>query len=373
MLKISVCYMVKNEAANLPASLASVRDLADEIIVVDTGSTDDTVQIATKMGAKVFHFPWADDFSAPRNYAIEQAEGAWIIFLDADEIFAVPPTKKEMTGYLKKIGDTDAVLVCMHNVETHAHMDNFHAIWVPRIFRNSPELRYRGRIHEHIARQGGDLQVDYAPGGWYLLHTGYAADISADKCRRNLNILQQVIAEGDWEPVYDFYLTDCYYGIGDYEKALHHAKKYLASGALVYGGNGNSYRIILESMRHLHMPDAAMLPWAEEACQQYPDLPEFYGERGMILCGLGRLREAKALLQEALIRYEQGTADPRHETYFSREVAAKVVARLGEIAALEGNTEEAAEYFLRALDYCDSNEKIINKAKKFLGAYNLLS
>lgn len=372
MLTISVCYIVKNEADNLLRSLASARELADEIIVVDTGSTDSTVKLATAAGAKVAHFPWADDFSAPRNHAIQQAAGDWIIFLDADEAFEMPPTKCEMTRYLQDLAVTDAVLLCRHNIESHAKRDEFHVDWAPRIFRNAPELRYRGCIHEHIDRKGGPLRVDYAPESWYLLHTGYAASISADKCRRNLAILQKVIANGDWEPVYDFYLTDCYYGIGEYEQALHHAKKYLASGALVYGGNGNSYRMILESMRHLHLPDADMLPWAEAACREYPDLPEFYGERGMILCGLGRLSEAKALLWESLERYERGTADSRHETYFSREVAAKVSARLGEIAALEGNIGEAAVHFIRALEYCDSNAQVVNKAKKFLEEHNLL-
>ncbi len=77
--------IVKNEAHNLRACIASFADLADEIIVVDTGSTDDTVAIARKLGAKVFHFPWIDDFAAARNESLRHATGDWIFWMDADD------------------------------------------------------------------------------------------------------------------------------------------------------------------------------------------------------------------------------------------------------------------------------------------------
>ena len=178
--------------------------------------------------------------------------------------------------------------------------------------------------------------------------------------------MQQVIASGEWEPVYDYYLTDCYYGLRQYEQALQHAVKFAHSGTVVYGGNGHIYRMIMECMRALGRPDVEMLPWAEEACRLYPDLPEFYAERGMVLCGMGQLLEARKLLQEALQRYETHTADAHHDTYFSPEVAAKVAARLGEIADLQGEKEKAAVYFVQALDYCSTNKKVLEKVKKFL-------
>ncbi|SEA22997.1 glycosyltransferase family 2 protein [Selenomonas ruminantium] len=364
-IKLSVCYMVKNEAENLPISLASVKDAADEIIVVDTGSTDNTKAIAIEYEARVFDFPWQDDFSAPRNFAIEQAKGEWILFLDADESFPKPLDRMELLNYLAGVS-AEVVLLKLHNVDTLAEQHKFNTDWVPRIFRRRADLRYRGRIHEHISKQNGDLQVVYAPQRFYFLHTGYAECISEAKCRRDLQIMQQVISEGDWEPVYDYYLTDCYYGIHDYEQALAHAQSFARSGTVVHGGNGHTYRMILECMRALGLPDADMLPWAEEACRMYPDLPEFYAEQGMILCGLGRLDEAQMLLHTALRRYDTDTAETCHASYFSPEVAAKVAARLGEIADLHGEKEKAAVYFVQALDYCSTNKKVLEKAKKFL-------
>ena len=89
-MKISACYITKNEERNIARSLQSLADAVDEIIVVDTGSTDGTREIAEALGARVLDFSWQDDFSAPRNFAVEAASGDWIVFLDADEWFVEP-------------------------------------------------------------------------------------------------------------------------------------------------------------------------------------------------------------------------------------------------------------------------------------------
>lgn len=365
-LKLSVCYIVKNEENNLPISLASVKAAADEIIVVDTGSQDNTKEIARRNGAIVYDFPWQDDFSAPRNYAIEKASGDWILFLDADEAFNGSLDKQALGDYLAGKDDKDAILLIRHNVESWEEIENFNTDWALRIFRRREDLRYRRRIHEQLHKSSGELKIAYAPADFYLLHTGYANAISTSKCQRDLYIMQQIVAEGEWEPVFDYYLTDCCYGTQQYEQALVHAQRFIHSGTEVFGGNGHSYRMILECMRHLSLPDKDMLPWADEACRLYPDLPDFYAERGMILCGLGRLGEAEKLLVEALNIYNGRSADWQHDTYFSREVAAKVAARLGEIAALNRQNNVAANWFVKAMDYYGKNGQVLKKAQKFL-------
>ena len=88
MIRISACVITKNEEKNIGRWLENMKKVADEIIVVDTGSTDGTVELARQGGAQIFHFAWCDDFSAAKNFAIEKAHGDWILFLDADEYFA---------------------------------------------------------------------------------------------------------------------------------------------------------------------------------------------------------------------------------------------------------------------------------------------
>ena len=99
-IKISLCYIVKNCAQDLQRSLESAAKYVDEIIVVDTGSSDSTVDVAEKFGAKILHEPWQDDFSTPRNKALAEATGDWIVFLDSDEFF-VNGTAKNLRTAMK--------------------------------------------------------------------------------------------------------------------------------------------------------------------------------------------------------------------------------------------------------------------------------
>src|SRR5438477_6471542 len=99
--RLTVCMIVKNEAANLRRALASVGPVADELVVVDTGSTDDSAAVAAELGARVAHFAWCDDFAAARNAALALASGAWILSLDADEELdpaSVAPLRQLVAG-----------------------------------------------------------------------------------------------------------------------------------------------------------------------------------------------------------------------------------------------------------------------------------
>jgi glycosyltransferase involved in cell wall biosynthesis len=99
--------IVKNEEANLAACLEPVADLFDEIIVVDTGSTDATRQIAQRFGAKVFDFPWCDSFSAARNECLRHATGEWIFWLDADDRLD-EPNRDKLRALLASLGQDNA-------------------------------------------------------------------------------------------------------------------------------------------------------------------------------------------------------------------------------------------------------------------------
>ncbi|SFQ02695.1 Glycosyl transferase family 2 [Caldicoprobacter faecalis] len=87
-VKISGCVIAKNEEKNIARCINSYKDIVDEVIVVDTGSSDRTAEIAQNLGAKVYHYEWQNDFAKAKNFALSLAKGDWIIFLDADEFFA---------------------------------------------------------------------------------------------------------------------------------------------------------------------------------------------------------------------------------------------------------------------------------------------
>ena len=113
MARLSLCLIAKNEEALLPGCLESVRGHVDDIVLVDTGSTDRTMAIAREAGATVLERPWDDDFSAPRNLAARHARGEWILMLDADERLA-PGAGRALERAVKR-GGFDVGMVRLHN------------------------------------------------------------------------------------------------------------------------------------------------------------------------------------------------------------------------------------------------------------------
>ena len=120
--------IVKNEEKHLVRCLRSVRDVVDEMIIVDTGSTDKTIDIAKVFGAKVFDFPWTGDFSAARNHSLAQATGDWILILDADEVISSRDFD-ELKALIRKRTPSPAA----YSIVTRNYMNNTSVIgWTPK-------------------------------------------------------------------------------------------------------------------------------------------------------------------------------------------------------------------------------------------------
>lgn len=146
---LSVCLIARNEEQFLAGCLSSVRTVADEIIVVDTGSVDRTLEIARDHGCRVLQRDWDDDFSAARNVGISVARGRWILCIDADERLSAstPPLSDLLEATEPEVG---GFFIERHDVVTHAEsgQTDVHAIGILRLFRNHPEIRYEGIVHE---------------------------------------------------------------------------------------------------------------------------------------------------------------------------------------------------------------------------------
>ncbi|MCY7333897.1 MAG: glycosyltransferase [Pseudanabaena sp. CAN_BIN31] len=150
---LSACLIVKNEEQRLSQCLDSLKILADEIIVVDTGSSDRTVVIAKKYQAKVFNFTWCDDFSRVRNYAIAQARGAWILVIDADEILA----EGAIATLQKVMQRDDCIAANLLRIEIGAKQTPYSLVL--RLFRNHPAIAFTGIYHESIDQSVTALQA----------------------------------------------------------------------------------------------------------------------------------------------------------------------------------------------------------------------
>ena len=353
--------MVKNEAKNLPRSLESVKSAVDEIIVVDTGSTDTTVEIAESYDAKVIRIPWKDDFSTPRNMAIEAASGDWIIFLDADEFFASPD---KIRSAITKLADSTTIIIPRIDIDEEQNRELNHD-WSMRIFRNVDYLRYRGLIHEHLTNvKTGKMPYIFGSSDLTIYHTGYAASKIKQKLQRNLELIEQEEKTLGHRPQHDITLADCYMGLGDYEKVIHYVKKALNSSTKELTGRGRLYRNLMNAMRNLDYPDEKVLPVIEEAIITLPQLPEFYAERAITLCDLNRLDEAYDSFKKSLEMWKNLSDDTYENSYYPR-IMDVVYAQLAELERLRGNIKEAKRNIAEAIKIAPHNQMYQNLATQY--------
>jgi len=204
-VKISACSIVKNEALNIGRSIESYKDAVDEIIIVDTGSTDNTVDICKAYGAKILYFEWCDDFSAAKNYALEHAKGEWIIFLDADEWFVPKLKRAYLLNVLKKVDSReDGILTTMCELNINTGKVKFRGV-TNRIIRGSPEIRYHGSIHESISTNGRTMALNRRL-EIEIFHSGYMEGLINIKAKRNIDILYNIYNNGEATTELYFYL-----------------------------------------------------------------------------------------------------------------------------------------------------------------------
>ena len=218
---ISLCMIAKDEEMFLEDCLRSVQGLVDEIVLVDTGSTDRTVEIARRYGAKVVHYAWRDDFSDARNVSLQHAAGEWVLWLDADErldkgsaeVIRNAIRDPQFAGYLveihNEVGDAQ-------NVSTFVHR-------ACRLFRRLPITHFEGRIHEQVvpSLQRSGYEVAFLK-GVRILHVGYRQDIVADrrKHERTIRMLREEMQKNPDNLFQRFNLGNAYYVAGRYAEAV---------------------------------------------------------------------------------------------------------------------------------------------------------
>jgi glycosyltransferase involved in cell wall biosynthesis len=198
--RVSLCIIVKNEEANLADCLRSVAGLVDEMVIVDTGSSDRTKEIAHEFGARVFDFPWVDSFAAARNESIRHATGDWIFWMDADDRLFLEAQAKLKT-LIGSLGDDNAGFCmkcfCLASPRTVAPT----VLYQIRLFRNHPEIRWKYRVHEQILPAIRALKGTVRFTDIVINHTGYLdPEHLQRKQQRNLHLLELERIEQPDEP-----------------------------------------------------------------------------------------------------------------------------------------------------------------------------
>ena len=220
MPTISLCMIVKNEEIHIARCLESIAELVEEIIVIDTGSTDRTAEIASTYTSNVYSYPWKDDFSDARNYSFSKASMDYCMWMDADDI--LEETEKEKFLQLKQTltPDTDIVMMKYNTSFDEAGRPSF-SYFRERWIKNSSRYRWIGAVHEVIPPSGRVVYSDIA-----ISHK----KMNAKDPDRNLNIYRKMLAEGKLlEPRQQYYFGRELYYHKQYQEAVSILEQFLLS------------------------------------------------------------------------------------------------------------------------------------------------
>ncbi|AIF50655.1 glycosyltransferase [Pelosinus sp. UFO1] len=289
---ISLAMIVRDEEANLALCLNSLKEEVDEIVVVDTGSRDGTLNIAADFTDKIYSYEWSNDFSAARNFAISKCTGHWIISLDADEKL------DSQAGSLRQLFNRNPeaevfllpLLLCADE-----KCERFSVI---RLFRNTAAYRFAGKIHEQVVIMNAKVVgVADAP---VILHKFITGKERNKKRYRNLKLLRQAINSEPDNYYLKYYLGVTWLGMGRYEKALPYFQEAVANiglDRLMF--RGPAIRYLVNCLRFCGRLDDA-LGVCHNECKLNPNYTDIFFDAGAILAERGEFKQAIEYFHKAI-------------------------------------------------------------------------
>jgi len=346
---LSAAMIVRDEEHHLEACLLSIQDLVDEIVVVDTGSGDQTVAIARRFGARTSEFAWCDNFAAARNHGLDLCHGAWILYIDADE--RARPYQR--TDLEKALGNP-ANIGC--SVLLHAR-SGYTPYREMRLFRNDPRIRFEGLMHETIwpgiSRYLEEVGGEIGECGLVIDHVGYDGP-QDHKHERNLPLLEKALAENP-DHVYCWYhLGMVYLGLGKPKSAreawrsgievVRKKKQLWATDSLPF----------VELIQHLLATGQKVGGLLEEARLLFPEEQQLAWLNGHQMVRDGRLEDAVELFEQLLRERESGRIDT-DLGYDERQFTSSTYATIASCCFQLGRYGDARRYFALAEEHDPEN------------------
>jgi len=275
---ISLCMIVKNEEDIIASCLEHAKPYVTEIIVVDTGSTDNTRGICEQHGARVITHEWKDDFADARNVALSHATSEWILVLDADELIS----ETDFSFLSSSHKDVFWITICnIKSTSTSSHQ-------ALRLFRNKKGYGYMYRIHEQLMKNRkpvNERTIGTSP--VVVEHRGYEEEIvqRKNKHERNLQLLLKELAERPHDRKVHLHLANQYVMGEKYKQAVHHYNKATKKGTDKLLLKHAVMKMVL-ALKELNQTDEA-LKVLEQAISYYPAYSDLYFARGVLLEGIG--------------------------------------------------------------------------------------
>jgi glycosyltransferase involved in cell wall biosynthesis len=261
--------IAKNEEKHIKRCLNSAVGAVDEMIVVDTGSTDYTKEIAMECGAIVYDYEWTDDFSAARNFGLGKATGDWILVLDADEYF-INDCRESIQNHIKK-GNKIGRIGIRSKFESNGEVKESVA-YVSRLFPKV--MKFEGRIHEQLKSELPRITTSIV-----VLHDGYYI---TDKTERNISLLARELAENPNDPYFLYQIGKEYRNRKEFEKANEY---FLKSYSMITRNENYTANVIIEYLNNLNKLElfAEALRIIDNEAGYLNDHPDFHFAKAVVL------------------------------------------------------------------------------------------
>ena len=339
--RLTLCMIARNEAHRLGNCLESVKGLVDEIVVLDTGSSDGTEEVARRYGAKIGHFEWCDDWSAARNVSLPLATGDWILWLDADDLLPAEAHQK-IRALMKKGRDKAYYFV----LDSRGY-EPISCLQL-RLFPNLPGVAFTMPVHEQVTPSLSRLNIKCEATDIQVVHTGYTTpEVVREKQERYLRIMENWVESHPDDYIVRSHVAMTYYIWGDFDRAIEGYERILSDGKCHEDRN-----LVIETTAHLFLGRCWMrkmeygkaLPHllkAQTLDDEYATtnltLGECYTQMGETEKALEALGRAKAFEDQVTF----ASKDPRAVKYSIRFFT-------GQNLGIKGRLHEAAEAYREA-------------------------
>ncbi|GAK40089.1 hypothetical protein TCA2_2579 [Paenibacillus sp. TCA20] len=326
---ISLCMIVRDEALFLEQCLASVASVVSEMIIVDTGSTDQSVDIARQYGATVVHMDWQSDFAAARNESLRHAAQPWVLIMDADEQWV----EGQQSRLFSLLEASDGVYGFEVEIKSLLGRSGEESVTdsACRIFRNDTRIRFKGRIHEEAATSILALGANtLRASGLQLLHYGYLDHIvkQRNKSERNVQLINEALLQEPDSRILQYALGTEYFQLGEYDAAVRILEPLLDGMPPEAGYASDVFLKTIFALREkgeLHQA----VEKAEEGVSRYPGFADLQELKAVLLMDLGRDDEALGVLTN-ISHSREYTSVSGAGTYRSSYLMGIVYERMGE-------------------------------------------
>lgn len=309
---ISLCMIVKDEERFIRQCLKSAQDFVDEIIIVDTGSTDKTKSICLEFTDKVYDYTWQNNFAQARNYALKKASSAWILILDADERVTTKHVQKIKANLFQTKANQLLLPITIYYGESFpVDKNKYYAYYQPRIFRNHIGFQYKKRIHETLYLSHSTSEISREKLSLPIAHYGYIKSLvqQKQKSNRNIQLLELEQEHHPTNPWNKYHLGSEYYNLQHYSLAFDYVNEAIYQSLMLnIKPNALFYRLKYAILIDTNSIDNA-LSGIEKAITLYPDYVDLQFYKGYILYMLEKYEEALLAFQHCL------TLNENHPNY----------------------------------------------------------